>query len=146
MAKPTPGEKELALFAVARVRQFGGVLEHPNASTLWPVAALPPPGERDAWGGWTLPIVQHWWGHRAAKATRLYIVGCDPADIPVMPLALGEAPCICGTSGRKRDGGRRRKGDTGWRPEISKAEREHTPPLLAAWLCELARRCTAPNA
>ena len=27
------------------------------------------------------------------------------------------------------------------RPEISKAEREATPPEFAAWLVELARRC-----
>ena len=31
-AKPVDGEKELALFAVEKIRQFGGVLEHPKAS------------------------------------------------------------------------------------------------------------------
>lgn len=41
--------------------------------------------------------------------------------------------------GRTRsDGTRIRKGDPGWRPETSKAEREHTPPLLATWLVDLA--------
>lgn len=28
----------------------------------------------------------------------------------------------------------------GYRPECSKAEREHTPTRLAAWLVEIARR------
>jgi hypothetical protein len=27
------------------------------------------------------------------------------------------------------------------RPHVTKAEREHTPPELAKWLVELARRC-----
>ena len=138
MANPRPDERNLARLAVALVREFGGVLEHPQASTLWPAQMLPEPGRRDEFGGWTLPIVQMWWGHRAEKATRLYVVGCEPADIPVMPLMLGDAEAVCGTSGRRLDGTR----NTG-RPEISKAEREHTPPELARWLVELARSCKA---
>ena len=55
-AKPRPGEKELALWAVEQVQRWGGGLEHPARSTLWPVAGLPEPGEVDAWGGWTLVI------------------------------------------------------------------------------------------
>lgn len=143
-AKPQDDEKSLALWAVDQVRAHGGVLEHPKASTLWPDAGLPKPGEFDAWGGWTLPIHQYWWGHRAQKSTLLYIVGCKPTDIPAMPLVLGDAPCICGTPGRRRNGSRLLKGDLGYRPEIAKSEREHTPPGLAVWLCELARRCKAP--
>lgn len=139
MANPRPDEKELAIFAVAQVRKFGGVLEHPKASTLWPVAGLPAPGLHDAWGGWTLPIVQSWWGHRAEKATFLYIVGCVPAELPVFPMVLGEASHVIGSSGRRRDGSR-----LSGRPEVTKAEREHTPPALAAWLVDLARRCKAP--
>lgn len=146
LANPEPGEKELALFAVSQVRKFGGVLEHPKNSTLWPAAGLPEPGRRDAFGGWTLPINQNWWGHRAEKPTRLYIVGCEPNEIPELPLALGEASHICGSSGRRRDGSRLHKGDLGWRPEITKAEREHTPPLLAEWLVNLARRCEVNTA
>lgn len=141
LANPRPDEKALALFAVDQVRAYGGVLEHPKASTLWPVAGLPAPGERDKFGGWTLPIFQSWWGHRAEKATLLYIVGCAPAEIPDIPLCLGEASHVIGSSGRRHDGGRLHKGDRGWRPEVTKAEREHTPPALAVWLVDLARRC-----
>ena len=65
MANPRADERNLARLAVALVREFGGVLEHPAASTLWPAQRLPPIGQRDAFGGWTLPIVQSWWGHRA---------------------------------------------------------------------------------
>lgn len=140
-AKPAPGELDLGPFAVDQVRRFGGVLEHPKDSKLWPAAGLPLPGQVDAWGGWTLPISQHWWGHRAEKLTWLYIVGCAPRDIPAIPLHLGEATHVIAQSRMRRiDGTRLRKGMAGWRPEVSKAEREHTPPQLAAWLLELARR------
>lgn len=140
-ANPDQNEKMLALFAVEQVRRHGGVLEHPNGSTLWQVAGLPEPGKRDAFGGWTLPIFQSWWGHKAEKATLLYIVGCEPANLPDMPLILGDSSHIVSSSGRRRDGTRLRKGELGWRPEITKPEREHTPLALAIWLCELARRC-----
>ncbi|MBI3771422.1 MAG: hypothetical protein HY272_01765 [Gammaproteobacteria bacterium] len=129
-AKPREGERELALWAVEQVRQFGGVLEHPEASLLWLTAGLPAPGERDEWRGWTLPIHQHWWGHRAKKATWLYIVGCDPANVPPIPIRLDEPTHV--VQSRKR---------SGYRPHITKAEREHTPLVFAEWLCELARRC-----
>lgn len=38
-------EKDLARFAVAMVRQWGGVLEHPAHSTLWKDRGLPLPGD-----------------------------------------------------------------------------------------------------
>lgn len=132
MANPRPDEKDLALFAVRMVREFGGVLEHPKNSTLWPVAGLPAVGVRDEFGGWTLPIFQSWFGHRAEKATRLYIVGCEPKEIPAFGLRLGEASHVCGGSHRVLRPSR---------PEITKAEREHTPPSLARWLVDLAGRC-----
>jgi hypothetical protein len=77
-AKPRKGERQLAIWSVRQVRRFGGVLEHPVGSLLWEKAGLPAPGQIDAHGGWTLPIHQNWWGHRAEKATLLYIVGCGP--------------------------------------------------------------------
>jgi hypothetical protein len=141
LAKPRHDEKELAVWAVAQVRKFGGVLEHPKRSTLWPHCGLPAIGEKDIFGGWTLPIFQSSFGHRAEKATLLYIVGCAPAQIPDMPLVLGDASHVIASSGRRTDGSRIRRGDQGWRPEVNKSEREHTPAELAEWLVALARRC-----
>ncbi len=129
-ANPEPGEKELAIWAVDQVRRFGGVLEHPHGSTLWDEMGLPEPGKRDFAGGWTLPVLQFWWGHRAEKATDLYIVGCEPKDIPPMPFVMGEPTHV--VQSRKR---------FDHRPHISKAERQHTPLAFAMWLVELARRC-----
>ena len=130
-AKPRPGEKELGLWAVEQVRRFGGVLEHPKNSKLWEASGLPMPSQKDEWGGWTLPISQHWWGHRAEKLTWLYIVGISPTQIPRIPMCLGEPTHVIET--------RIRKGMPGWRPSVTKAEREHTPERLAMWLVELAR-------
>lgn len=143
-AKGRPDEKDLARFAVAMIRQWGGVLEHPYSSTLWPDQGLPEPGRRDEYGGWTLVIDQDWFGHKAEKRTRLYIVGCDPRETPSMPYRIEEPTHVLASdkrAGPGRNSPRLRKGMPGWRPEISKAEREHTPPALAEWLVELARRC-----
>lgn len=132
-AKPKVGEKDLALLAIQHVRRWGGVLEHPQLSTLWKVAGLPEPGQRDEFGGWTLIVDQHWFGHRARKRTRLYIVGCEPTAIPTMPMVLGEATHTVGLwSGRDKAKAR---------PSISKPEFEATPPAFAAWLVELAKKC-----
>lgn len=129
-AKPRFGEKECALRSKLIVQSCGGVLEHPKGSLLWSETDLPMPGEIDHYGGWTLPVLQFWWGHRAEKATWLYIVGCRPSDIPPIPLVLGEPTHV--VQSRKR---------AGYRPHIGKAEREHTPRAFAYWLIELARQC-----
>ncbi len=148
LARPRPDERALALLAVDQVRRFGGALEHPRCSTLWPTCGMPQPGQgRDHHGGWTLGISQHWWGHRAEKLTLLYIVGCAPADVPTMPMVLGAASHVIAMDKSARVGrGRLTKGMQGWRPEVTKAEREHTPPALARWLVDLASRCEAPTA
>lgn len=146
MSHADDAERELAVWAVAQVRRWGGVLEHPSASRLWAACCLAPRlAGYDAAGGFTLLVDQHWWGHRARKRTWLYICGGEPRDVPALPLVLNDPPCIVCTSGRRRDGSRLRPGDERYRPEISKAEREATPPAFAAWLVELARRCEGTN-
>lgn len=130
-AKPRPDEKDLARWAVAQIRLWGGVLEHPSGSILWEDQKLPPPsGATDQHGGWTLAAPQKWWGHKAEKATWFYIVGCAPSAIPAMQLVLGDALYVVQTSKRSDH-----------RPHITKSEREHTPEALARWLVELAQRC-----
>lgn len=131
-AKPEPGEKALALFAVDIIRKNGGILEHPRGSTLWKVKNLPRPGrEKDKYGGYTIQVNQFWWGHRAAKATWLYIVGIEKYDLPRIPLKFGEPSHVVAWS-------RKRKGR---RPHIGKAERERTPVDFAIWLCRAVEQC-----
>ncbi len=131
-AKPVAGEKELAVWAIARIREFGGVLEHPARSRLWPHLSLPSPGRRDEYGGFTLPVCQFWWGHLALKPTRLYICGVGPADVPEIPFTMGEPPRVIGSNRRK---------DRLGRPGMSHNKRERTPPAFARWLVELAGKC-----
>lgn len=132
-AKPRPDEKQLAIFAVEKVRAVGGVLEHPEYSDLWSAAELPRPGEgSDSYGGWTLALDQLWFGHGARKRTWLYIVGVGPADIPRIPLSLNYPTHVIGGSSSHRSRGLR---------HMKKADREHSPPEFAAWLVDLAKRC-----
>lgn len=136
MANPRPDEKDLARWAVKQVREWGGVLEHPQRSKLWIDQGLPHPGHTDEYGGWTLPIAQKWWGHKAEKATWLYIVGIDSREIPDVPLVLGESTHVIASSTM-----RQKRDHPKFKPEVTKAEREHTPPDLARWLVDLASRC-----
>ena len=123
------------------VRIWGGVIEHPKDSDLWSCAGLPEPGKRDGWNGWTLQAPQQWWGHRAEKATRFYIVGCDPNATPAIPFVMGDTPCVVFNGGTKHI----HRGEYGWRPELKRFERDATPVALAHWLVELARLTQGHN-
>jgi hypothetical protein len=137
VARPRADESDLAKFAVAMVRRWGGVLEHPEASTLWDACALASPGEIDAHGGRCLTVDQWHWGHKAHKPTRLYFVGVryDETHLYARPeLPSGKAR-YCITQGHGI-----RVGHKKFLPRVTDAEREHTPPDLARWLVDLARR------
>jgi hypothetical protein len=60
-------EHALAILAVSFVREYGGVLEHPASSALWPELGLPTGVRRDQFGGWTLSVNQKWFGHTGSK-------------------------------------------------------------------------------
>lgn len=120
-AKPRHDEKQLALRAVELVRRYGGVLEHPHASSLWAAAGLPLPGQIDAYGGWTVLVDQGWWGHHAPKPTWLYVVGMPRHHLDGLPVES-----------------LRRSGRT---LSMTKADRERTPRLFAEFLVRLASRC-----
>lgn len=136
-AKPREGERALGCLAVAAVRRWGGVLEHPAGSELWPFCQMPKPGERiDAFGGYTLTVKQFHWGHRCEKPTWLYIVGCPRRRLPPIPHRGGAPECVIGGKAVKHGG----------KPGMSHFERMHTPPAFAEWLVTVARRCTPqPN-
>lgn len=119
MAKPRHDEKHVGFWCRETVRAFGGVLEHPAFSSIFPHGLRP--GQRDELGGWLLPIRQQWFGHPARKDTWLYIVGLEPRDAPRMPLVLGDASRTVESQDR--------------------AARERTPFDLATWLLEIASRC-----
>lgn len=81
------GELDCVAHAVDQVRQFGGVLEHPAGSLVWPVFGLPPPDSTmwpDGWGGVSYQIALGDYGFAAPKLTWLYAVRC-----PGNPLRAG---------------------------------------------------------
>jgi hypothetical protein len=68
--------------ALASVRKWGGVLEHPAFSDAWDAFGLPIPPITGGWvqdihGGWSCYVEQGRYGHPAQKATWLYAYGCE---------------------------------------------------------------------
>lgn len=134
LAKPEPGEKQLAIDAVNKVRQWGGVIEHPVGSKLWKEMQLPLDGSCDKYGGFTLKVNQSWWGHRAEKATLLYICGCLRKNVPLIPINFDAIQYTIASSIKKKSGKRTMM-------EVTKKEREATPINFAKWLIEVAACC-----
>lgn len=129
----TEAERLLAIHACNLIRALGGVLEHPAESSLWAHLGLPRPGRQEILCGnspigYTIEVDQFHWGHRARKRTWLYIVGCDPDNLPPIPVREGKAThCVRPTRKYPR------------LPSITKPEREKTPPAMAEWLVSVAR-------
>lgn len=130
--------------ALASVRRFGGVLEHPAWSQAWLAYGIPHPVDigwhRDLNGGWCCRVEQRWFGHRARKATWLYAVN---VELPDLPWGAGPAPtawCAPGGGiGRRGDGSTFRSG-----VEImGKRERLHTPPAFRDLLISIAESARA---
>ena len=73
--------------ALASVRRWGGVLEHPEASHAWAHHSLNTPPKSGGWVSagpgweWTCCVEQGHYGHPARKATWLYAVGVDRPDL-----------------------------------------------------------------
>jgi hypothetical protein len=73
--------------ALAAVRRWGGVLEHPEASHAWKAFGLNRPSRFGGWipadflGGWTCCVEQGHYGHPARKATWLYAHGVSLPEL-----------------------------------------------------------------
>lgn len=69
--------------ALAAVRRFGGILEHPAHSKAWGAFGLFEPPTSGGWvnadfcGGWTCHVEQGHYGHFSRKPTWLYAHGVD---------------------------------------------------------------------
>lgn len=79
--------------ALASVRRYGGVLEHPALTLAWPAFGLPRPSargwQRSYCGGWVAHVEQRHYGHRARKATWLYAHG---VELPSLRWGRGAPP------------------------------------------------------
>lgn len=120
--------KDCAPIAVEQVRRWGGVLEHPQCSLLWPTCNLPLPGGLpDTHGGWSCELDQVSWGHRARKTTWLYVVGVGPSSVT---LRRGGTPSHCVNSRNRHTA----------LLELSAQGRRRTPQDFADFLVDIARR------
>ncbi len=89
--------------ALAAVRKWGGVLEHPALTYAWGTYRLPRPLS-SGWiktpcGGWVAQVEQRHYGHRARKATWLYAHGLEP---PSLRWGKGPKPSVWISADRPR--------------------------------------------
>ncbi len=133
--------------ALAAVRKWGGVLEHPEASHAWEHYGLVRPSRNGGWtqldgwmfsgDEWVCCVEQGHYGHRARKATWLY--AC--LDEPPAPLIWGPS------AGERLDEGFHSKAERDAaraagqrpRPRLSSRENLRTPPAFRDLLLSIAR-------
>lgn len=133
--------------ALEAVNNFGGVLEHPEASHAWGHHGLNRPPRFGGWvaatlgGGWTCCVEQGHYGHPARKATWLYTTVANPPE-----LTWGAAP-----QRQRLDEGfhsseeRRKLRAAGQKPRKRLSTREclSTPPAFRDLLLSIAREALA---
>jgi hypothetical protein len=132
--------------ALAAVRRFGGVLEHPEASHAWAAHGMLKPPRSGGWVaagdgmGWTCCVEQGHYGHLARKATWLYA-----AHVELPSLRWGAS----GGKARLEDGfhsaaERRAARDAGVPPakRIPSRMLAATPPEFRDLLLSIARSST----
>lgn len=82
--------------ALASVRQWGGVIEHPADSHAWRHFGLKRPDRYAGWqradelDGWTCYVEQGHYGHMSRKPTWLYVCGIARRDLPELNWSRGE--------------------------------------------------------
>ena len=137
--------------ALAAVRRYGGVLEHPAFSSAWRAHGLARPlsegwTSADWSGGWTCCVSQNRYGHVARKLTWLYAVGCP---LPSLDWGLPDAGAAYMVGGSRRGG----EGREGYRApkrlhmlHSGDPRRVHTPPPFRDLLLMMARSAAVETA
>lgn len=132
--------------ALAAVRRWGGVLEHPEASHAWPMFNLNDPPWSGGWvaadweGGWTCCVAQGHYGHRSRKMTWLYAHGVTLPELRWGPGAERELEGALSLEER------RRAIKTGVCQRLSSRQRQATPIPFRDLLLEIARTARPPVA
>lgn len=127
--------------ALASVRRWRGVLEHPASSLAWDAFSLPKPtaaGWSRAIGdpGWSCEVSQAAYGHAARKLTWLYYVG----DAPPPPLDWSRPKPRAWVSKCANHG------TGGGLPRLVRAESLRTPPAFRDVLLAMARSARGSDA
>lgn len=137
--------------AFTAVGQWGGVLEHPEASHAWDAFLITRPPKDGGWvkvqpwGGYTCCVEQGHYGHRARKATWLY--ACLPEGAEPPPLIWGPS------RGERLDEGFHSKAERDAaraagvppRKRLSSKENRRTPPAFRDLLISIAESAAHPG-
>lgn len=123
--------------ALASVRTWGGVLEHPAYSHAWAQYGLPRPSRSGGWvrgfcGGWSCHVEQGRYGHPAKKATWLYAFGTSLPSLIWGSIPDGESKALVSWCGNHVRSDARR-------PRVGKKAASATPPAFAEVLICLAK-------
>jgi hypothetical protein len=131
--------------ALAAVRKWGGVLEHPEASHAWRMHGLKTPPRGGGWvssgmgdGGWTCCVEQGHYGHRARKATWLYAFGVELPTLQWGRSNKGHALTRLDAGFHSKEE-RRRSIKRGTIQRLSKRQRAATPLAFRDLLLSIAR-------
>jgi len=143
--------------ALASVRRWGGVLEHPAYTDAFMAYGLPAPAwigwQRTLCGGWVAHVEQGRYGHLAKKATWLYAYGIDAEHLP--PLDWGRTAdngsgalmSWCGNHTKREylplKHGETRPGRKHIRQRVGKKAASATPIQFRDLLLSIARSTTA---
>jgi hypothetical protein len=129
--------------ALASVRKFGGILEHPWGSHAWAHFGLNLPARSGGWitadwhGGWTCCVEQGRYGHYARKPTLLLAYH---VDLPELDWGIGASrldPAVIERIGLKRA---KRRGEVGSKGGgTDSAPRVGTPAPFRDLLLSIAR-------
>jgi hypothetical protein len=124
--------------ALAAVRRWGGVLEHPAYTRAWAAFDLPTPPTGGGWvrgicGGWACYVEQGRYGHPAKKATWLFAFGAT--DLPT--LEWGIIPDTQSKALVSWCGNHVKSGEA--RPRLGKFAASRTPPKFRQVLLQIAR-------
>lgn len=134
--------------ALAYIREWGGVIEHPWQSHAWPHFGIPVPPRAGGWiatgdGGWTCCVEQRPYGHYARKPTMLLVYGVAEEDLPDLAWGIGERqldPAVVERMGLKRA---IRLGEVGGRGGgTDSTPRIHTPAPFRDMLIAIARKAS----
>lgn len=122
--------------ALAAVRQWGGVLEHPAYSDAWKAFGLPRPKAAVGWtqgacGGWACYVEQGRYGHPAKKATWLYAYGVELPELKWGKILDRESQALVSWCGNQVSSGEKR-------PRVGEKAAAATPPEFRDILIRMA--------
>lgn len=145
--KRTPGDDGGCFAAaLASVRRWGGVMEHPEGSAAYAAHGLARPPRGGGWvqaddvGGWCCCVAQGHYGHEAQKLTWLYCVRTERPELiwgPCVGMVEARDARLGVTRSTPEQVARARK--TGVLQRMSKRQRCASPPAFRDLLISMAR-------